>query len=1216
MCTDNKGNDSLAGEETQALCTRQSGLQRALRLKVGGVKELNPPESDDVPERSDDIGVRGWISAEEQFISTERRKIGGCCCCVRTLPMQVVNGIAILPEHPDLIQALATDSLPKQLTDKKRYFRNNPDDEDEESQRRAQRKRQFAKHIKGPTYGADHKKLGLPFPSELDTPCQPHQYAAGDKLQITQFARVTRGNFGGQMFELDDEALAYEKADAGKYFVWEWSMPGTGRWKPMSARSCEMLHEAKEKASKWDSQDGSMPEIELKQVEGFDLGGGITKEDYKWPDPGRVNIHGHMSLTSKQSKKHVDIRIVAIDIAYLSDPWNQLDFFVVITSWATFFLEVGDVELPFKTSSLRALRVMRVLRSMRFFSGIKTILSVLGQSVGSMGNIVGFLLFVYVILGIVGVQMFRGRLQYRCAVGFPNANPTGWAFQFMGIGDPNGPSTVFPDAPYCYPELNEDGNFLYNLCENECLNKTDIRIPSKIAGVSYTVDWVPGDNENGMFNYLDTDEDNKLDDDEVSELLQIMGKNAPRWPLQSHIDEIVLAIDPQATGNLTYTAFQRWWTDTQPCIPCYAARSCQKRTDPATGFPLRCFKFGNPGYNNHGFDNILLSWHAIFIMMTNLYWWETAYQLQDVEAGLGSDISWIFGFVIVLILSWVTVNMFVAVICDTYSEVMSQEQKFVDDEDGDDEESTDKRSNDEPTTSKTSDWRSHSKLPTVDTSLSVYAEPDEKEEKLKEERRKQDEVRRIEKSKRMIRYNTGRKLDDGSDDIRWVELASARPAYVDCLYTPPEPGSDQDGIAPLWRSPSKIILHPLFDNIIMLFIVFNTVTLSMEQFGMSTELIFVLARIGDVFNAVFIFEMLCKIFGMGLSNYLSVPFNCLDCFIVMTSILNYFGDLLPGASAARLLRIFRLFRIARVIRILYKYPSMKRLLNTVMGSGTALANLTLFIIFVVTVFAIMGMHLLGGSDERGGLDGPTGVHAVQRRTYEKFGRSWLMAFQTLTGDDWCNQMYAYVNMEGWHAAIFYAIVFIFNNYVLMNLFVAVILENFAIAEEEKNEKQLKDERNVRNEVARDQEARRAAKEQEQEPKTRYEQFRERDKALFLLDGTEETFYVAVDGSLKREDFPETVVSSSDGQKVVWKRNGSTHVGHLAKQKRVSDTEVYVCEKIAGKVPVEEVTVETLETFVQHIEDNVKSDKELREEVGMWPKMPESFDDVEKWRVSI
>lgn len=95
------------------------------------------------------------------------------------------------------------------------------------------------------------------------------------------------------------------------------------------------------------------------------------------------------------------LRRRTVDIGYLSDGWNRLDFFVVITSWPTMVLEVADISLPMKTSSLRALRVMRVMRSMRFFGGIKRIISALARTVSSndFWNICGFLAFVYLILG-------------------------------------------------------------------------------------------------------------------------------------------------------------------------------------------------------------------------------------------------------------------------------------------------------------------------------------------------------------------------------------------------------------------------------------------------------------------------------------------------------------------------------------------------------------------------------------------------------------------------------------------------------------------------------------------------------------------------------------------------------------------------------------------------------------------------------------------------
>lgn len=195
-------------------------------------------------------------------------------------------------------------------------------------------------------------------------------------------------------------------------------------------------------------------------------------------------------------------------------------------------------------------------------------------------------------------------------------------------------------------------------------------------------------------------------------------------------------------------------------------------------------------------------------------------------------------------------------------------------------------------------------------------------------------------------------------------------------------------------------------------------------------------------------------------------------------------------SVFKLFRVFRLFRVLRVARILYRNANLKRVLQTVFGSGAALLNLTAFIFFTVLLFAILGMHLLSGQyvptnltpsspyGEQSSLWGKLagdGVYDVRvpktefgdtryaydvtdfinlglipRRNFEDFPRAFLLAFQVMTGDDWVNQLQDYLEVRGgsitW--AIFFAN-FAFCNFILLSLFIAVILENFQIAEAEK-----------------------------------------------------------------------------------------------------------------------------------------------------------------------
>eukprot|EP01051_Picozoa_sp_SAG22_P013108 SAG22_NODE_1433_length_4435_cov_6.497463_1_plen_1296_part_00 len=259
-------------------------------------------------------------------------------------------------------------------------------------------------------------------------------------------------------------------------------------------------------------------------------------------------------------------------------------------------------------------------------------------------------------------------------------------------------------------------------------------------------------------------------------------------------------------------------------------------------------------------------------------------------------------------------------------------------------------------------------------------------------------------------------------------------------------------------------------------------------------------------------ELILKILGMGFKAYIKVAFNKLDFFIVVTSTLDMIADLFAspddeagGAMAVfKLFRVFRLFRVLRVARFLYKNENLKRVLQTVFGSGEALGNLFIFIVFSIMLFAILGMHLVGGNftphnprmpgfgscdgdgeganctaDNSGSLYGRlvgdtpymtrhegahnmTGYNVVDmiragqipRRNFEDFPRAFLLAFQVMTGDDWVNQMNDYMEVYNtWLPAMLFFTNFAFCNFILLSLFIAVILENFAVAEANKMDMQ-------------------------------------------------------------------------------------------------------------------------------------------------------------------
>jgi hypothetical protein len=84
--------------------------------------------------------------------------------------------------------------------------------------------------------------------------------------------------------------------------------------------------------------------------------------------------------------------------AYLRDPWNWIDFAVVITSIVEMFGSAASVK------SLRTLRVLRPLRSIKSLPAMRDLIKSLLSSIPAMLYALLFLLFVFGLFGIAATQ--------------------------------------------------------------------------------------------------------------------------------------------------------------------------------------------------------------------------------------------------------------------------------------------------------------------------------------------------------------------------------------------------------------------------------------------------------------------------------------------------------------------------------------------------------------------------------------------------------------------------------------------------------------------------------------------------------------------------------------------------------------------------------------------------------------------------------------------
>ena len=97
--------------------------------------------------------------------------------------------------------------------------------------------------------------------------------------------------------------------------------------------------------------------------------------------------------------------------SYLRDPWNGIDFLVVLSGLTEIFAGGkggGSVR------ALRVLRVLRPLKSINAFPKMRRLISALLSSLPVLGNAVLFMMFIFLLFGLLGVQQFGSSMYQRC----------------------------------------------------------------------------------------------------------------------------------------------------------------------------------------------------------------------------------------------------------------------------------------------------------------------------------------------------------------------------------------------------------------------------------------------------------------------------------------------------------------------------------------------------------------------------------------------------------------------------------------------------------------------------------------------------------------------------------------------------------------------------------------------------------------------------------
>ncbi|XP_061308205.1 sodium channel protein type 2 subunit alpha-like isoform X2 [Pezoporus flaviventris] len=261
------------------------------------------------------------------------------------------------------------------------------------------------------------------------------------------------------------------------------------------------------------------------------------------------------------------------------------------------------------------------------------------------------------------------------------------------------------------------------------------------------------------------------------------------------------------------------------------------------------------------------------------------------------------------------------------------------------------------------------------------------------------------------------------------------------------------------------VTKQVFDISIMILICLNMVTMMVETDDQSKEMETILSRINLVFIVLFTGECVLKLISLR-HYYFTLGWNIFDFVVVILSIVGMFlAEMIEKYFVSpTLFRVIRLARIGRILRLIKGAKGIRTLLFALMMSLPALFNIGLLLFLVMFIYAIFGMSNFAYVKREVGID--------DMFNFETFGNSMICLFQITTSAGWDGLLAPILNsgepdcdpykdhpgssVKGDcgnpSVGIFFFVSYIIISFlVVVNMYIAVILENFSVATEESAE---------------------------------------------------------------------------------------------------------------------------------------------------------------------
>uniref|UniRef100_A0A665X8F0 Voltage-dependent N-type calcium channel subunit alpha n=1 Tax=Echeneis naucrates TaxID=173247 RepID=A0A665X8F0_ECHNA len=448
-----------------------------------------------------------------------------------------------------------------------------------------------------------------------------------------------------------------------------------------------------------------------------------------------------------------------------------------------------------------------------------------------------------------------------------------------------------------------------------------------------------------------------------------------------------------------------------PCGLEPPARTCPNGTE--------CREYWTgPNFGITNFDNILFAVLTVFQCITMEGWVDILYSTNDVA---GNTWNWLYFIPLIIIGSFFMLNLVLGVLSGEFA----KERERVE---------------------KRQEFLKLRRQQQIERELTGYLEWICKaEEVLLEE---EDEIAEEKSPLDGKGKNDLIGAEEGEDPF--ADISSVAPPGSPFGRASVKSGGKMDSSSYFRRKEKRIrffirrmVKAQSFYWIVLCLVGLNTLCVAIVHYDQPEWLTTALYTAELVFLGLFLTEMTLKMYGLGPRNYFHSSFNCFDFGVIVGSICEVIWDMIkPGASFG--ISVLRALRLLRIFKVTKYWNSLRNLVVSLLNSMKSIISLLFLLFLFIVVFALLGMQLFGGQfnfeDET-----PT-------TNFDTFPAAILTVFQILTGEDWNAVMYHGIESQGgvrrgMFSSVYFIVLTLFGNYTLLNVFLAIAVDNLANAQE-------------------------------------------------------------------------------------------------------------------------------------------------------------------------